>query len=206
MNNDHILRRGLLSYFSEAQLMRIEACRVGIAGAGGLGSNCAMNLVRSGFKNLTVVDFDLVEPPNLNRQFFFPDQVGMPKVEALRDNLMRLNPHLELKIHNERVTAENAQALFHGCTVIVEAFDLPQEKQMLVERFYHSQVLLIAASGLAGWQDSDFLVTRKINHNFYVVGDAESETGPGSPPCAPRVGIAAAKQANLILAHALGEL
>lgn len=206
MNDDHILRRGLLNYFTEAQLVCIEACRIGIAGAGGLGSNCAMNLVRSGFKHLTIIDFDSVEPANLNRQFFFPDQVGMLKVEALRDNLIRLNPFLELKIHDERITAENAETLFHGCTVIVEAFDVAKEKQMLVESFYRSQVLLIAASGLAGWQDSDFMITRKINRKFYVVGDAESEAGPGSPPCAPRVNIAAAKQANLILAHALGEL
>lgn len=206
MNENHILRRGLLSYFTETQLECIEACRVGIAGAGGLGSNCAMNLVRSGFKHLTVIDFDSVEPANLNRQFFFPDQVGMLKVEALRDNLLRLNPYLELEIHNERVTSENAQQLFDGCTVIVEAFDVAKEKQMLVECFYRSQVLLIAASGLAGWQDADFIITRKINRKFYVIGDAESEAGPGSPPCAPRVGIAAAKQANLILAHALGEL
>ncbi|MGB4572405.1 MAG: ThiF family adenylyltransferase, partial [Rectinemataceae bacterium] len=53
--------------------------RVGIAGAGGLGSNCAAALVRSGIGALVVVDFDVVSEANLDRQFYFHDQVGRPK-------------------------------------------------------------------------------------------------------------------------------
>ena len=64
--------------------------RIGIAGAGGLGSNVAVNLVRTGVKKLKIVDFDVVDESNLNRQFYFMDQVGRPKVEALRENLLRI--------------------------------------------------------------------------------------------------------------------
>lgn len=64
---------GLGRYFSGEQLERIRRVKVGIAGAGGLGSNCAFNLVRSGFSDFVICDFDIVEPSNLNRQFYFAD-------------------------------------------------------------------------------------------------------------------------------------
>ena len=58
--------------------------RVGIAGAGGLGSNCAVALARSGIGTLVISDFDVIEESNLTRQYFFTDQVGMLKTEALK--------------------------------------------------------------------------------------------------------------------------
>ena len=70
--------------------------KIGIAGAGGLGSNVALNLVRSGIDAFRIVDFDCVEASNLNRQFYFRDQIGRPKVEALRENLQRIRPEVEV--------------------------------------------------------------------------------------------------------------
>ena len=61
--------------------------KIGIAGVGGIGSNVALNLVRSGVMQLKLIDFDRVEPGNLNRQFYFADQIGLFKVEALKINL-----------------------------------------------------------------------------------------------------------------------
>ncbi len=57
--------------------------KIGIAGAGGIGSNVAANLVRSGVSCLKIIDFDRIEPSNLNRQFYFQDQVGCLKVSAV---------------------------------------------------------------------------------------------------------------------------
>ena len=75
--------KALAVYLGEAKLRKIQKVKIGIAGAGGLGSNCAFNLVRSGFKKLKIVDFDVVEHSNLDRQFYFSDQIGIPKIEAL---------------------------------------------------------------------------------------------------------------------------
>ncbi|MBP5226911.1 MAG: ThiF family adenylyltransferase, partial [Kiritimatiellae bacterium] len=61
----------------------LDRARVGIAGAGGLGSNCAMHLVRAGLTRLVIADFDIVNESNLNRQFYFRDQLGQKKVTAL---------------------------------------------------------------------------------------------------------------------------
>lgn len=63
--------KGLSDYIGHDRLSKIQQIKIGIAGAGGLGSNCAFNLVRSGFTKFKIVDFDLVEPSNLNRQFYF---------------------------------------------------------------------------------------------------------------------------------------
>ncbi len=75
---------------------------VGIAGAGGLGSNCAAHLVRVGFRKLKLVDFDVVETGNLDRQFYFADQVGMYKVEALRQTSCALLPISNSPLKSER--------------------------------------------------------------------------------------------------------
>ena len=63
-----------------------------VAGLGGLGSNIAVSLARLGVGHLHLIDFDRVDVTNLNRQQYFADQVGMPKTEALRENLLRINP------------------------------------------------------------------------------------------------------------------
>ena len=155
--------KALAVYLGEAKLNKIQNVKVGIAGAGGLGSNCACNLVRSGFKKLTIVDFDVVEPSNLNRQFYFLDQIGMPKVEVLKNNLLRINPALELDMIQEQIAGKNADSFFSNCDVIVEAFDKVACKTMLVEKYYNSDKLLISATGLAGWGNSDAIVVKKIH-------------------------------------------
>lgn len=179
--------------------------RVGLAGAGGLGSNCAAYLVRTGFRRLRVVDFDRVSPANLNRQFYFQEQVGMEKAHALRENLLRINPSLELEPVVARVGRENFRRLFADCDILVEAFDDPGEKQALTRLFFDLRAecsrpyLLVAASGVAGWGASDAIRCRKVLDCFYLVGDEKTAVGKEHPPLAPRVNVAAAKQADLVL-------
>jgi sulfur carrier protein ThiS adenylyltransferase len=195
---------GLLRYFSRDQLTRIRRVHVGIAGAGGLGSNCAAALVRCGFRRFTIVDHDAVEPSNLNRQFYFLDQLGLPKVAALADNLRRINPDIAVTARRERVTPENAASLFADCDAVIEAFDDAGAKALLAETCARGGRLYIAASGIAGWGDSDGIVLRQVHETFYLVGDGVSAVSPRRPPCAPRVMVAAAKEADCLLARVLG--
>lgn len=190
--------------FGADNLEKIQQVTIGIAGAGGLGSNCAVNLVRSGFTKFIIVDFDHIEYSNLNRQFYFYDQVGRPKVEALQENLLRINPTLQVKIHQQKIEHHNIEGLFQQCHVIVEAFDQARYKKMLVEQYSNGDKLIVSASGIAGWGKSDEVKTHKIKDNFYIVGDLSSQVSKELPPCAPRVAIAAAKQADIILAYVLG--
>lgn len=186
---------------------RVKRATVGIAGAGGLGSAIAVALARIGVGHLIVADFDVVEPSNLNRQQYFIDQIGLPKVEALRENLARVNPNVRLTPHNLRLTPENIPALFAETDVLVEAFDAPDQKAMLVEaflaRFPHKP--LVAASGLAGCAPSNTVRTRRAAGSLYLVGDEITAARPGEGLMAPRVGIAAHHQANAVLRLLLGE-
>lgn len=189
-------------YLSAAEKNILENARIGIAGAGGLGSNCAMHLVRAGIRKLVIADFDVVAAGNLNRQFFFADQIGRAKVEALRDNLLRIEPDLELSIHNIRITADNIHALFAECRVVAEAFDRADAKQMLLSALLPGEKPVVSVSGLGGWGNSNDIRARRIGGNLILIGDGRTGTDPekGPFPVSPRVGIAAAMQANSIAA------
>lgn len=191
-----------MRYLSPEELRKIQRLSVGIAGAGGLGSNCAVMLVRSGFRNLTIVDDDEVDAGNLNRQSYDMAQIGRPKVAALAERLRRINPALTLLALRRKIVWENAGDIFSGCDVIVEALDRTESKTMLIEALANAGKFFVAASGIAGCGDSDRIKTRRINENFYVVGDLQSDVDQ-KPPLAPCVTIAAAKQADLVLAYAL---
>lgn len=198
--------QGLLRYFTANMLAKIQSVKIGIAGAGGLGSNCAQLLVRSGFKKFKIVDFDCIDYSNLNRQFYFLHQVAKPKAPMLRENLRQINPDVEIDIVQTKIDENNINGLFGDCDVVVEAVDRAEFKKMIVEHYIASGKLLVAASGLAGWGDSDRIRVQKIKDNFYLVGDLTTASGPDCPPVAPCVNIAAAKQADVILNWVLGPI
>jgi len=173
---------------------------VGIAGAGGLGSNIAMALTRVGIGKLIIADFDVVSESNLNRQFYFRDQLNHKKVEALKENLHRINPDIEIEIHDIRLNRENLLPIFSSTDVMVEAFDMAEMKEMIIELFQTEQpnTPLVFGNGMAGWGESNKIRVQKLG-NLYLCGDNETEINPEMPPMAPRVGICAAMQANVVM-------
>ena len=186
---------------------RLKKAHVGIAGVGGLGSSIAVALARCGIGRLTIADFDLVEPSNLNRQQYFVDQIGLPKVLALRENLARINPYVQVATHHLRLTAANIPQIFAEVDVMVEAFDGAEQKAMLVETFLGSVAdkPLVAASGMAGFGPANSIVSRQVGSRLILVGDGTSAAAPGQGLMAPRVGVAAHHQANAVLRLLLGE-
>ena len=191
------------TYLTPGERAALESVRVGIAGAGGLGSNCAMHLVRSGVKHITIADFDVVNESNLNRQFFFRDQIGQNKVEAVKANLLRIEPDADIRAVDMRLDASSAREVFADCGIVVEAFDAVDAKVMLVSAFASSGKKLVTASGLAGWGRSNAMRVRKMG-NIVAIGDGETSVGDGAAPVSPRVGIAAAMEANAVVSLLLG--
>jgi sulfur carrier protein ThiS adenylyltransferase len=175
--------------------------RVGIAGAGGLGSNCAVALARSGIGMLVISDFDVIEPANLNRQYYFTSQVGDLKSEALKENISLINPDVIVIAYTEKLNENNIPNIFSGCDVIVEAFDRDEMKEMIVETVMKKMpgIPLVIASGLAGWGNNETIRFRKIDETLYVCGDEATVAGDDLPPMAPRVGIVANMQANTVI-------
>ena len=182
---------------------KIKKATVGIAGLGGLGSAVAVALARIGVGRLILADFDVVEPSNLNRQQYFVDQLGMMKAEALVENLRRINPYVQYDAHGLRITPENMDELFGEADVLVEAFDRADQKAMLMQHFKSAP--LVCASGLAGYGPGETIGVHKMGSRIFVVGDLSTGAAPGCGLMAPRVGIAAHMQANLVLRILLGE-
>jgi len=151
--------------------------KIGIAGVGGIGSNVALNLVRSGVDRLKFIDFDCVEASNLNRQFYFADQIGMFKVEALMTNLSRINPEVRLEALVQRIEADNCAALFADCELIVEGFDRQADKKMLFETFAGEKVV-VSASGIAG-SELTTIRSRRMGRG-YIAGDFTTDCNQAS--------------------------
>ena len=198
------LEQGLLRYIDPEPLERLRQARVLVIGAGGLGSNVTLMLARSGVGCFILVDHDRVEASNLNRQAYFPADIGKPKVQALADHLRMLNPDICLQCHVEKVTRDNAHAFFDQAEVIVEAVDGAATKAMLCEAAASTEKLYVTASGITGLGSLDSAMrVRRLGTHMFCVGDASVGPDDVSPPFAPRVTQAAAMQANIVLHYLL---
>ena len=197
------LRQAMVTGDSRPALRR---ARVAIIGCGGLGSNVAAMLVRSGVGELTIIDFDRVEEDNLNRQMFFRDDIGRLKSEALADLLRRIDPTVLLKVVVERVTAGSLVALVQDADVIVEAVDTVGDKAMIVNTCATElpDTPLVTVSGLAGSGSANEIVTERIADNVYLVGDLSSDVRSGLVLYASRVMVAAAHEAHVVVRVLLG--
>lgn len=212
-----IIRKGLMPEKDELESMmmarhtpevhgKVSRGSVAVAGLGGLGSNIAVMLARTGVGRLLLVDFDIVEPSNLNRQSYWIRHLGMNKTDALRLQIEEINPFIVVETRNVRVTDENAEEIFSGYDIICEAFDRPEAKSALVNAALEKlpSAKVVAASGMAGYESSNSIKTVRAMKRLYLCGDLENGARVGSGLMAPRVQVCAGHQANMILRLLLG--
>lgn len=199
------IEAALIERHGEEVYRKLKNAQAAIAGLGGLGSNIAMALVRAGIGRLLLVDFDVVDITNLNRQNYYIKHIGMPKTEAIQEVLSNINPYVELEVKNIRVTEDNAVEIFADYDIVCEAFDRPENKAMLVNAMLCEGKTVISGSGMAGYLSTNIIVTRKISDKFYVCGDCVTDSKDVNGLMAPRVAACAAHQANMILRIILGE-
>jgi sulfur carrier protein ThiS adenylyltransferase len=185
---------------------RLAESHVALIGCGGLGSNAANMLVRSGVGELTLIDFDVVDETNLNRQLFFADQIGRPKTEALAETIRRITQGVILHVHTTCATEENLVALVGTSDVVIEAVDTAGAKAMIANTIMRAlpDVPLISASGIAGFSSANEIITERIGQVFYLVGDLESDVRNQLPLLASRVMVAAAHEAHAAIRILLG--
>lgn len=178
----------------------LKKCTVGIAGCGGLGSTCAINLARAGVGKLVIADYDIVTRENLERQYYFSDQVGMLKVHALRNNINRIDSSIVVKAFDLKLCASDVVEMFSTCDVIVEAFDKAEMKQMIIETTLTQMPdkVLVAGVGLAGVGMTDILKVHRSG-NLIICGDQCTEINEQNFLTAPRVGIVSNMEANEVL-------
>lgn len=201
------LEQAMDQRFSKEVYEKFKQARICIAGLGGLGSNIAIMLARSGIGTLKLIDFDVVDITNLNRQAYRIEHIDRPKTEALREMIGEINPYIKIEVIQKKVTEENLAELFTGEQLVCEAFDNPEYKAMLVNYLLEQQpeTIVVSGSGMAGVGSSNWICTRQKMKRLYVCGDEESDAYAGMGLLSPRVSICAGHQANMLLRLILGE-
>ena len=194
-------RAALVARHGAERQTKFEAARVAVCGLGGLGSNIAIALARADVGRLHLVDFDRVEPSNLNRQQYAAAQVGLPKAEALRANIAAVNPFCDVVAETVRVTEANLAALLADDDIVCEAFDRADAKAMLVSGVLEAfpEKFVVAASGMSGLGSANDISTRRVSRRLYVCGDFSTDSGDGLGLYGARVLVCAAHQATMIL-------
>ena len=186
---------------------RLAAASVAVCGLGGLGSNIAIALARAGVGKLHIIDYDRVDVSNLNRQQYFPEQLGMPKAEALYDTLKRIVPYCDIKKDCIRLNEENIPKLLADEDIIVEAFDKAEQKAMFVNCVLENipQKYLVSGSGMAGIAPANMITTKRITKRFYLCGDGMSDVDDGMGLVSSRALVCAAHQAHAVIRIIAGE-
>lgn len=190
----------------EAVRAKLAEGTVGIIGLGGLGSNAAMMLLRSGVRRFVLADFDRVEESNLNRQLYYPDQLGRLKTDALAETLLRIDPDVELTLVAERIGRGNVGSIFAGVDVLIEAVDTAEDKAVIVEAASEElpDTPFVWAMGLAGNASANSIETTRVGEDDWLVGDLEADVRDGLPLMATRVMVAAAHEAHMAVRILLG--
>ena len=178
---------------------KLQKAKIAIAGLGGLGSNIAIGLARIGVGQLHLVDFDRVDLTNLNRQHYFIHHLGQYKTEALKKQILEINPYIRVSTDCLKITASNVATLFSDADIICEAFDVPENKAMLVNTVLEQlpDKWLVSGNGMAGYGKSNLIQTKAIMSKFYLCGDNIS-SNEAQPLMAPRVAICAGYEANMV--------
>jgi sulfur-carrier protein adenylyltransferase/sulfurtransferase len=103
---------------------RLKNAKVLVVGAGGLGSPALLYLAAAGVGTLGIVDFDVVDESNLQRQIIHGvSDIGKPKAESARDSIQEINPYVEVILHEERLDSDNALDIFRPYDLIVDGTD-----------------------------------------------------------------------------------
>ena len=147
---DPIFNRATL-LLGEAAMERLAAARVIVFGIGGVGSWCAESLIRSGLGHLTIVDNDVVCSSNINRQLMATTRtVGQPKVEALKEHLLEVNPEADITTLQQTFTEATAADFdLDKYDYVIDAIDSLRDKALLIEQACRSRAQLFSSMGAA---------------------------------------------------------
>ena len=201
LKEEDLLKRNVKGTFE-----KLKKTKICILGLGGLDSNVAVLLARAGIGYLKLVDFDIVEASNLNRQQYRVSHIGLKKTEAIKNIIKEINPFVKVDILDTKVDKENISSIVKDIKIIVEAFDRAETKAMAIEKLLtNKNKIVISASGMAGLGSSNEIITRRVRDNFYLIGDNYSDYEEYSGIMSTRVMICAAHQANMVLRLILGE-
>ena len=132
-------------------MQRIAKTKVLLVGVGGVGSWCAEGLIRTGVRHLTIVDYDIVQASNINRQLMATTQtLGLVKVDALKERLLQINPNADVNAISMEYNEDSAYHLdLDNFDYVVDAIDSVKDKALLILRTTASKAKLFSSMGAA---------------------------------------------------------
>ncbi|MDM8567926.1 HesA/MoeB/ThiF family protein [Thiotrichales bacterium HSG1] len=176
---------------------QLASKKVLIIGLGGLGSPVAMYLAIAGVGHLVLVDFDLVDLSNLQRQIIH-NSVGQYKVESAQNKLRKLNPNIKITIYNQRI--ENLQTIIDNIDVIVDCSDNFATRFTINSICVNNAIPLVSGAATR-WngQVAVFLPNKPCYRCLYDDSEEQAETCSETGILAPLVGIIGSVQAMEVL-------
>ncbi|TJX65664.1 tRNA threonylcarbamoyladenosine dehydratase [Soehngenia saccharolytica] len=138
-----------ISMIGDHNFKKIQDSNVIIFGIGGVGSYSAESLVRAGLGNITLVDYDIIDITNINRQVHATTKtIGLPKVSVMKDRLLEINPSLNIEIYQDKVSADNIDFFeLNKYNYIIDAIDMISSKICLIEKAKTLGINIISAMG-----------------------------------------------------------
>lgn len=145
-------------------LEKLKNSHIIVFGLGGVGGAAVESLVRSGIGEISIVDFDIVDITNLNRQIIATQNtISTPKAISMKDRVLSINPNLKVHTYIEKFSRENSDIFFKNKSYdyVIDAIDLVTTKLDLIEICYKTNIPIISSMGTGN----------KINPTMFEVAD-----------------------------------
>ena len=129
-------------------IQKLANKHITIVGCGGVGGYTAIMLARAGIENMTIIDFDIVSPSNINRQIVaFEDTIGKAKVDVLSEMMIKINKNLKICVKSDKLSTENVNKLIERTDLVVDAIDSIPDKIALIVFCKRNNINIISAMG-----------------------------------------------------------
>ena len=158
-------RQFILKVFSEQNVEKLEKSKISIIGIGGIGCPLATYLVSSGLKYIQLIDGDIIEKSNLNRQILFTsDDIGQKKVIIAKKKLLKINPNCQIKIIDENLNKSNINNLCNS-SIIIDTSD-SWKTMKIVNEYCVKESISLVSSSVVGFDVEVALFENKKNHHL----------------------------------------
>lgn len=173
----------------------LAALRLTVCGAGAIGSNLLIALLRMGLRHATVIDFDRVEPHNVANQHYGLSDAGAPKVEVLQAEAYRI-AEVEIATHHRKIDERTVARLLRGSTLVVDALDNHAGRAVVAAHCAAAALPCLHIGLAAGYAEVLW------NEGYRVPRDPDAADPCPDPVAAPLVAVAVAVAAETILRYA----
>ena len=158
----------LIPLFKEEGINKLQNATVAVVGVGGVGGICAITLARSGFGNIIIQDFDIVEESNINRQIVANyNTIGKSKVDVLYNQIKEINPNCNVIKLNSFFDKDNLSLFSYNIDYIIDAIDSFDSKCFLIENCINRNIKFISSMGAAKKLDPTKVEITKLNKTCY---------------------------------------